>query len=52
MRVAVMSDIHGNCLALDKALEDLKGHPADQIVCLGGCHPGRTSACGGGQSPA
>jgi predicted phosphodiesterase len=35
MRVAVLSDIHGNCLALDKTLEDLKGHSADQIVCLG-----------------
>ena len=45
MRVAVMSDIHGNCLALDKALEDLKRHPADQIVCLG-------DAIQGGPQPA
>lgn len=35
MRVAVISDIHGNCIALDAALADLQTHPADRVVCLG-----------------
>ena len=35
MRVAVISDIHGNCIALDEALEDIHRHPVDRIVCLG-----------------
>ncbi len=45
MRVAVISDIHGNCVALDAALADLKQHPADQVVCLG-------DAIQGGPQPA
>src|SRR5512144_2372328 len=45
MRVAVISDIHANRNALDKALEDLERHPADQIVCLG-------DAIQGGPQPA
>lgn len=35
MRVAVFSDIHGNCLALDHVLADLREYPVDQLVCLG-----------------
>ena len=35
MRVAVMSDVHGNCVAFDAALADLRQRPADRIVCLG-----------------
>lgn len=35
MRLAVLSDIHGNAYALDIALADLEQHPADGIVCLG-----------------
>jgi predicted phosphodiesterase len=35
MRVAVISDIHGNCFALDAALADLRQHDVDQMVCLG-----------------
>ncbi len=35
MRVAVLSDVHGNCIALDRVLEDLAQHPADKVVCLG-----------------
>lgn len=35
MRIAVLSDIHGNCFALDHILADLERHPADQLVCLG-----------------
>jgi putative phosphoesterase len=45
MRVAVISDIHGNCVALDAVLADLEQRPADQIVCLG-------DAIQGGPQPA
>lgn len=45
MRVAVLSDIHGNYIALDKVLEDLARNPADKIVCLG-------DAIQGGPQPA
>ena len=34
-RIAVISDIHGNCVALDTALADLRGAAVDQVVCLG-----------------
>ncbi|HUP28145.1 MAG TPA: metallophosphoesterase family protein [Chloroflexia bacterium] len=49
MKIAVISDIHGNCLALETALADLAEHPADQIVCLGdavqgGAQPSQTVA--------
>ena len=30
-----MSDVHGNCLALDAALKEIKKRPVDKIVCLG-----------------
>lgn len=45
MRVAVISDMHGNCFALDAVLTDLNLHPADAIVCLG-------DAVQGGAQPA
>jgi len=45
MRVAVISDIHANCLALDVALNDLRGHSPDRVVCLG-------DAVQGGAQPA
>ena len=45
MRVAVISDIHASRIALDKVLEDLERHPADQMVCLG-------DAIQGGPQPA
>ena len=35
MRIAVISDIHGNCFALDAALADMRQASVDQIVCLG-----------------
>jgi predicted phosphodiesterase len=35
MRIAVFSDVHGNCVALDAVLADLQRHPVDQLVCLG-----------------
>ena len=44
MRIAVISDIHGNCVALDAVLADVERHPVDAWVCLGdalqgGCQP-------------
>jgi putative phosphoesterase len=35
MRIAILSDIHGNCVALDKVLDDLQQEPVDRIICLG-----------------
>src|SRR5438445_11217878 len=35
MRIGVMSDTHGNCVALDAVLADVANHPVDQWVCLG-----------------
>jgi predicted phosphodiesterase len=45
MRVAIVSDIHGNCLALDAVLADLDRRPVDRLVCLG-------DAIQGGAQPA
>lgn len=45
MRIAIISDIHGNCVALDAALADLKRNPVDQVICLG-------DAVQGGPQPA
>ena len=35
MRVAIISDIHGNLVALETVLDALKAEHVDQIVCLG-----------------
>ncbi len=35
MRLALLSDIHGNLIALEAALADLSRRAIDQIVCLG-----------------
>jgi predicted phosphodiesterase len=45
MRIAVISDIHGNCFALDAALADLRERDIEQVVCLG-------DAIQGGAQPA
>jgi predicted phosphodiesterase len=45
MRIAIISDIHGNCFALDKALADLREQGVSQTVCLG-------DAIQGGPQPA
>ncbi|MDK3157348.1 metallophosphoesterase family protein [Kamptonema cortianum] len=45
MRIAVLSDIHGNYVALEAVLDDLKHQQVDQIVCLG-------DAIQGGPQPA
>jgi len=35
MRVAIISDIHGNAVALDAVLADMQQQPAERLVCLG-----------------
>lgn len=45
MRIAIISDIHGNCVALDAVLNDIKELEVDQMVCLG-------DAVQGGPQPA
>ncbi len=35
MRIAIISDIHGNLAALDAALRELEAEGPDQIICLG-----------------
>ena len=45
MRIAVISDMHGNNLAFESVLSDIKQKGADQIVCLG-------DAIQGGPQPA
>ena len=35
MKLAVISDIHGNAIALDAVLADLERRPADRLICLG-----------------
>ncbi len=45
MKIAVISDIHGNFVALDAVLGDLEGRGAEQVVCLG-------DAIQGGPQPA
>lgn len=41
-RIAVISDIHGNCVALDAVLADLRHAAVDQVVCLGDAIQGGT----------
>jgi predicted phosphodiesterase len=35
MRLAVISDIHGECFALDQVLQDIRRQGIEQVVCLG-----------------
>lgn len=49
MRVALVSDIHGNLISLDAVLRDIEHQQVDQIVCLGdvpmfGPHPSQVVA--------
>jgi predicted phosphodiesterase len=44
MRIGVMSDIHGNCVALDAVLADVETHPVDRWVCLGDALQGGVQA--------
>ncbi len=45
MRLAVISDIHGECFALNQVLQDIRRQGIEQIVCLG-------DALQGGSQPA
>jgi putative phosphoesterase len=45
MRLAVISDIHGECFALDQVLQDIRRQGIEQVVCLG-------DALQGGSQPA
>jgi predicted phosphodiesterase len=45
MRLAVISDIHGECFPLDQVLHDIRRQGIEQIVCLG-------DALQGGSQPA
>jgi putative phosphoesterase len=42
VRLAVISDIHGNCVALDAVLDDLRLSRYDRLVCLGDAVQGGT----------
>ena len=49
MRIACISDIHGNIYALNKVLEHIDEKDVDQIICLGdltgfGPHPNEVVA--------
>jgi predicted phosphodiesterase len=35
MRIALLSDMHGNAIALDATLAELEREPVDEIICLG-----------------
>ncbi len=35
MKLAIISDIHGNCHALEAVLKDISDQEADEIICLG-----------------
>jgi putative phosphoesterase len=50
MRLAIISDLHGNLLAFEAALAELTADKPDQIICLGdiverGPHPRDTLQC-------
>lgn len=50
MRLAIISDIHGNLFALEYVLEDIRRQGIEQIVCLGdaiqgGAQPAETVQC-------
>ena len=45
MQITLFSDIHGNCVALDAVLADLRRYPATPLICLG-------DAIQGGPQPA
>jgi hypothetical protein len=40
MRLAVISDIHGNLVALEAALDDIARRGITNIICLGDCASG------------
>jgi hypothetical protein len=40
-----MSDIHGNWVALDAVLDDVRTHPVDGWICLGDAVQGGPQPC-------
>ena len=40
MRVAIISDIHGNFLALEAVINDFRRRNVDQVINLGDCVAG------------
>ena len=52
MRIAIISDIHGNCVALDAVLADQRARAPDQVVCLGDAIQGGRAASGDGRAAA
>lgn len=40
MRIAVLSDVHGNALALEAVLDDLRSATPDKVFSLGDCVAG------------
>lgn len=49
MRTALLSDVHGNAVALDAVVADLERRPVDAVVCLGdmlqgGAQPAQVAA--------
>jgi len=42
MLLAVISDIHGNCYALEQVLADMRRLDIEQLVCLGDAIQGRS----------
>src|SRR5438046_5196967 len=40
MKLATVSDIHGNAVAFDAVLDDLRATSPDAVVCLGDCLQG------------
>ena len=56
MRIALVGDVHGNLLALDAVLDELRGE-ADEIICLGDVAVGRSrsrrwNACASSAAPS
>ena len=50
MRIAILSDIHGNLTALDAVLADLRDQKPDQVyhggdLAAGGCKPAEVIDC-------
>ena len=45
MRIAIISDIHGNSVALEAVLDDFKTEHMDRIVCLGDVISGGPHPC-------
>ena len=45
MRIAIISDIHGNLVALEAVLNDLKTESIDHIVSLGDTTSGGPQPC-------